>query len=79
MTIFFKMSWQAFLYLLPSPLLASKARGHVHRNLHLSYYSFGIRCIKENLPLGPPLKVRQKGSGFKIAIGFSAGQIKCEM
>jgi len=73
LTIFFKMSTQSFLYLSPSPFLASKAGGPAHRNLYLSYYPFGIRCIKENLPLVPSLKGRQKGSDFKIAIGFSAG------
>ena len=34
---------------------------------------------KKNLRFNLTLKVRQKASGFKIAIGFSAGQIKCEM
>jgi len=67
------MPRQLFLYLLPSPLLASKAREHAHRNSYFSYYPFGIVESKKNLRLVPPLKGRQKGSGFRIAFGFSAG------
>ncbi len=40
------MPRQSFLYLSPSPFLASKAGEHVNWNLYLSYYPFGIRWIK---------------------------------